>query len=108
MTITSTACPVTELEELACGLQALTTVSWSGQNAAAVKEALAALERITRAASAIRLDALAEVDRAKSWQRDGQRTMESWVASRTGSTRNNAFTAGGLPKTIHVLPQPAK
>src|SRR5690625_215303 len=108
MTITSTACPVTELEELACGLQALTTVSWSRQDAAAVKEALAALERITRAASAIRLDALAEVDRAKSWQRDGQRTMEAWVASRTGSTRNNAFKAVGLSQTMHDLPQTRK
>src|SRR5699024_12090474 len=54
-----------------------------------------------RALTSIQAGALAEVEGDGSWAEEGQRTIQSWMSSETGPSRNTAVKALGLAKSLH-------
>lgn len=81
-------------------MKTLTRVEWSTEPSEHAREAVVILEQITRSASAIRVGVLAEVERSGSWSQDGQRTIEAWMSTRTGSSRSAAYKSVGLSKSL--------
>ena len=97
------------LREAARSLKALVGVDWAREPAGDAKSAVRVVEQAMRALSSIQAGALAAVEGDGSWADSGQRTIQSWMASETGSSRNTAVKALGLSKSLHEdLPQTLK
>jgi len=90
-------------------LKSLVAVDWASEPAGDAKAAITVVEQALRALSSIQAGALAAVEGDGSWADSGQRTIQSWMASETGSSRNTALKALGLAKSLHEdLPQTRK
>src|SRR5699024_4056401 len=77
-----------------------TSADWSSMPAGEAKAAVSVLEQASRHTSAIQSSVVARVASSGAWEGDGQRTMSGWMTSRTGSTRNSAFKAIELARTL--------
>src|SRR5699024_11817243 len=82
-------------------LKSLVTVDWARKGAGEAKAAVRVSEQSMRALTSIQAGALAAVEGDGSWAEQGQRTIQSWMSSETGSSRNTAVKALGLAKSLH-------
>ncbi len=89
------------LRQAAQVLKSLVTVDWAREGAGDAKAAVRVIEQAMRALTSIQAGALAAVEGDGSWAEEGQRTIQSWMSSETGSSRNTAVKALGLAKSLH-------
>lgn len=78
----------------------LAGMDWEGLGLEDPKAALKALELVTRAATAIQAGVLASVKSSGTWEKDGDRTLDTWVTSNTGTTRSTASRAVKLAESL--------
>lgn len=89
-----------ELRALSSRFRALTATSWSAEPAGDTKEAVVVLEDVIRFATFLRSQVIAEVDRSASWQKDGQRKVQTWVRDLTGSSDTTAAKEVALARAL--------
>lgn len=65
------------------------------------KEAIRALEQISRSVSAIQASVLTALKSDGGWAADGERTFDSWVTTQTGRTRRSAGQAVRLSESLN-------
>src|SRR5699024_1132183 len=98
-----------ELEGAASWLKKLAAADWDKESADGAKAAVLLLEQVARHTCAIKAGVLARVESSGAWEGEGQRTMGSWITTRTRSSRKAAFQDLELAKTLHEgLPETKK
>lgn len=91
---------LTDLRSALGLLKQLAQSSWETIDSAEATFAVELLEQANRYTTSIQSSVLAQVESSGAWEGTGQRTISNWVTARTGSSRNSAYKAVKLAKTL--------
>lgn len=92
--------PIARLVEASTEFKDLANLPWPDLAHEDARTALKALELVFRTATAIQARVLESVGSSGSWAEDGERSLDTWVTTNTGTTRSTASRSVRLAKSM--------